>query len=49
MVPSDLRDFHLIPDYNSIAFDNLRQGIKLHKETFLQSDKEIKGVDHDPL
>jgi hypothetical protein len=32
-----------------MAFDNLRQGKELHKEIFLQSDKEIKGVDHDPL
>lgn len=38
-------DIKSVPDCNNIVFDNLRQEIKLHKDFFLHSDKEIKGVD----
>jgi hypothetical protein len=49
MVFSNVLGLSSIPDCNSRAFDNLRQAKGLHQEIILQTDKEFKGVDHDPL
>jgi hypothetical protein len=38
-----------VPDCNCMQFDHLRQGGKLHQGKKLQTDKDFKGVDHDPL
>jgi hypothetical protein len=38
-----------VPECNSKQFIALRQWLKLHKEIILQSDKNFKGVEYDPL